>query len=755
MENINNQNDNSNSTDNSNNNENTQNNDIAIASMIAEQNFILEYHQNSAFNNQFNLDEIIKEDILVIKEPDWKLLMFEWMTTKIRNLFFANSNFKKVLTDSNILFLEGLLYEYGLYGYELSYEKAFQKYNDGIGLDNQYCLYKLFFVLTNEKHCEKFNLKKCSELALIFLMKSCAYNESYLDINRIEPIYKLNSILNQVNKNINFLNNIIENYVKYTRKYDPEDVNDKDNEDCKIEKKYESKNYLKENPNSKLNLKINELEVKYLTAFLLLSFPSNVRNLKDALQKLEEISSDHYEACFKLACIYYTPMYRDHINKDVQKSIKFFEYLESKNYSRSMCSYYKVCEDQKINDKLHLLILQAKNLRGYSSHFYANYLCRNRIDLDENKNKILKYFFKSLLFGNLISVVIIFEILTKLYIDKFKKGKHEIGPNDIIINNNNSKIINEKNSNKKFNIIKENKAFDIEMDYMETNSICFDNENYYLSFSDQENQESFPNQINKTKEYWNFFLKNLGITLKDFMELIFEFVSIQKNDENINKTLDYDVLILFYQIHAYFYYKGYLVKQDFHKSIEIMEDTFKSKKSIKCYRKIFYYLAKSYKKIGDLEKFNFYMKKSFDIYILLSEFPYHYFIVGKTFLNGIKDVSKNLEYAIQFFKMGFNYNENNFFINVMYSQKCKNYLMKNPELVKFTNKTILNSSKIIIEHYVDSENICIICYANFRQVRHTKCKHKHICLLCYEKMQNKKQCPFCKQESEAINEFEI
>jgi hypothetical protein len=289
---------------------------------------------------------------------------------------------------------------------------------------------------------------------------------------------------------------------------------------------------------------------------------------------------------------------------------------------------------------------------------------------------------------------------------------------------------------------------------METNSIYSDNENVYLDFSDEESQGMLKHNL-ENEAFWNYFFKNLGITLRNFMDLIYEFVSIQKNDENLNKTLDYDVLILFFQIHAYYYYKGYLVKQDFQKSIDIMEDTFQSEKSVKCYRKIFYYLAKAYNKIGNMDKFNFYMKKSFDIYILLSEFPYHHFIVGKTFLRGIKDVPKNLDYAIYFFKLGYNYNDNNFFINTLYSQKCHHYLIKTPEIINYVNTTVLNSSRAIIDYYVDNENVCIICYYNFRQVRHSKCKHKFVCLLCHEKMQNKNQCPFCKQISEAINEFEI
>jgi len=764
MDNVSDVNNNQNISTNTNNNENLDNPENSIASINVESQFILENSHNFSFISSINLEEIFKKEIF-IKEPDWKMLIFEWMTCKIRNFFFANSNFKKVLTDSNILFLEGLLHEYGLYGYELSNTKAFEKFNEGIKLDNQYSLYRMFFILKDEKQCQKFNLKKSSELALIFLIKSCAYNESYLDINRIEPIYTLNSIFIQANRSIEEINKIIENYRLYLSPHV-----DKEMLEVGVEEEFEksktnnmpkSKKSILINPNSKLNLKMDQLEVKYLITFLLLSFPTNIINLKEALQKLEAISNDHYEACFKLACLYYSPMYREHINKDTEKSLKYFEYLESKSYKRSFCSYYKVCEEQKMKDKLHNLIVQAKNLRGYSSHFYANYLCREKTNVKEKKNKIIKYFFKSMLFGNLISVVIVFEILIKLYIADFKRNKTNIDKNNKIIKINSikSKKKNKERKNSRiiFKIEKKDTEMDIDFDYMESNSIQSENENIFLNFSEEEedNDVNLEQASDKNEEYWNYFFKNIGITLKEFMRMIFEFVSIQKNDEKLNNTLDYDVLILFFQIHAYYYYKGFLVKQSYEKSIEIMEETFKSGKSIKCFRKIFYYLAKSYKKIGNLDKYNYYMKKSFDIYILLSEFPYHHFIIAKTFLRGIKDVPKNIDHAIHYFLKGYNYSDNNFFINGLYSQKCHQYLLKNSELKNFVNTTVLNSSKIIVENFVDSEIICIICYANIRQVRHSICKHKLICLLCYEKMQNKDQCPFCKQISEANNEFEI
>lgn len=470
---------------------------------------------------------------------------------------------------------------------------------------------------------------------------------------------------------------------------------------------------------------MNNLESEYLKNFLLLSFPYSIINLTEGIKKLENIAMDHEEACFKLACIFYNPPYREHLQKDVAKSIKYFEILYEKQYPRSLCSYMKVCEEQKIDklDKLHNI---AKKMRGYACHFYANYLCSDREKLEGNKNKILKYFFKSLLFGNLISISIIFEIFTKLYLSKFKKSKRA------------NKVIDMKIDFGK----------DFKSENQENNLII--NEINLNEF----NEVSMGLEINNYMEN-KFTNIGLSISLREFMELIFEFVDMQRSDEHINKILDYDVLVLFYQIYAYFYYKGYLVEKNYQTAIDIMEETLKKEKSYKCYRKIFYYLGKSYKKIGNEKKYEFYLKRSFDIYLLLSEFPYHHFLVAKIFLKGIKDVPKSIDNAVYYFKMGANYNENSFLINVMYSKKCEKYLKENAEIKSFIESNAIKTSKVIVENFVDSEKVCIICYANYRQIRHINCKHKLICLICYEKMVNKSQCPFCKQISDIQNEFEL
>ncbi len=160
----------------------------------------------------------------------------------------------------------------------------------------------------------------------------------------------------------------------------------------------------------------------------------------------------------------------------------------------------------------------------FTSHLYGNYLTRKKEKFFESSFKIFHYFSQAFLSGNIICLVICFEILSQIFLKKFT----EVTPNN------------------KYNI-----------DY------------------------------------------------KKSLLIIFEFVSTKKTDENFIKLLDYDVLILFHQIHGYYYYKGILVKKDLEKAIDIFSKPLDDKKSVKNYRKIYYYLGKSYEKIGNHQQATF------------------------------------------------------------------------------------------------------------------------------------------------------
>jgi hypothetical protein len=149
---------------------------------------------------------------------------------------------------------------------------------------------------------------------------------------------------------------------------------------------------------------------------------------------------------------------------------------------------------------------------------------------------------------------------------------------------------------------------------------------------------------------------------------------------------------------------------------------------------------------------------------MIKEFPYHHYIVGKFFLKGIPGVvEKNIEYSAYFFSLGANYKENYYFINSFYSKKCMNYLRDNNELKNFQNLNTSLSS-ISLDNFINEENICIVCFSNYKQIIYVKCGHKCICYLCFEKInkteesvikKSSSRCPMCQQESYGyINSFE-
>jgi TPR repeat protein len=657
-----------------------------------------------------------EEDLIILEknnklEPDWIYMFFDWMNPSLREIYFKN--LKKIYNQPNLLFLKGLIceYKYKFKKFEKNekfeqiekfannekfeetenldfemcdynpntktntnrdqnnnYIKALEYYLQGARTNNQYCLFKLFYILKNENLCQKFGLKKDIDLSIYFLIKASSYNESFLEINKIDPIIKLMHLIffkdRDLKRIISLLNKI----------------------------KNSSQNNIPTNVNSSLNVHIDQLEFTYLSNYIKLNFSNTTIEFREAVKNLESISDSHPEACYKLGCLYYNPIHKDIIPKDIQKCQKNFEKLFQSNYVKSYCSYYKILEEMKSYDKIEEVLVKSKKLKLFSSQFYANFLSREKGEIFNYSEKIFKSFYKSLMYGNVISIVICFEIFSQIFLKNSQKiEKHEnLKQNQIFLQN-------------------------------------------------------------------SFFSK-----YKSHINSIFEFVKQKRTDQTLMKMLDYDVFILFHQIYAYFYYKGIKVPKNIPKAIKILESTFIDKKSIKNYRKVYYYLGKCYNKIGNIEKSNFYFKLAFDVYLLLKEFPYHHYIVGKIFLKGLpglleKDISK----AFHFFSLGSNYKENFYFINSLYSLKCGNYLNSNREFKDIKESLSTKSLPFSIDKFIKEEKICIVCYSNYKQIIFTKCGHNCICYLCFEKLNKPEtnilkiwKCPMCQQDSESyINSF--
>lgn len=570
-------------------------------------------------------------------EPNWKFIFLEWMPESAQQLYLENLH--KIYPTSSLMFIKGMQFEFGI-NTQINYYNAMSHYLLGASMNNNYCLFRLFYIYTKSIYASTFNINIDYDLGIFYLIRSAAYNENVMDLNKIDPIVKLMQIVHYHDKDLSRVDKLL---TKMTE-------------------------------NSYFDISIGER--KYLYHFLKLNFCHYHSDFLNSIRKLEGIVSEngHMEACYKLACIYYYPVHKEILEKDIDKSLHYFEILRKNNYWKSYCSYLKICEEMKLNEKTNLLVKMLKEIKLFSLQFYANYLSKYKNNIEENANEILEYFTFSFLYGNLISAVICFEIISQIFL----KNKAKITP-----------------------------------------------------------------------------------IIETYLQILYDFVSDNKIIDWIYKLIDYDIVILFFQIHSYFYYKGVIVAEDLYKSIKILESTFKHKKSFKNYRKVFYYLGKCYKKIGDTKRSTFYFKKTFDIYLLIKEYPYHHYIVGKMFLRGIEGyLNPDLIKAFYFFKLGAEYSENCYFINSLYSKKCENFLNSSPLKENFEKNCLSKPLDIILSHYIDESSICIICCSNFRQIIFTKCGHKSICFLCFEKIIQKntdtKKCPYCNTESKTvINDFNI
>jgi TPR repeat protein len=564
-------------------------------------------------------------------EPNWSFMFFDWMTDSLKDIYITN--FDKLYNHTNETFLHGLITELGYFGVPIDYKRAMDYYIEGARLNNHYSLLKLFYVYKD--HYSKFNIEQNIDTAMFFLIKAACYNEPYLDLNRIEPLNILNIIIDKKDENLSKCKELLIRF-----------------KECK---------------QFRGEFDLTQQELNFMLQYLILSFASGAFTFKKALDGFEQIvENDKYpEACFKLACIYYSPVNTELCPRNVNKSIEIFNFLVSLGYSKAYSPFYRVLEEQNDLERAEKILFLSKEAKNFSLNFYANFLAQNKDDIIIKSSKIFKHFFRSFLYGNLISVVICFEIITQITIKT-------------------------------------------------RNNITFDNK-YYL-------------------------------------RLIFDFVKKARQMDNFYQILDYDVVILFFQIYAFYYYKGILVTRDYYKAIEILTEPFQHQKSIKNYRKIFYYLSKVYKKLGSTELYESYYKKSFDMYIILKEFPYHHYVIGKALFRGSKYISKSIKDAYFFFNLGATYKDNQYFINSLYSVKCADFIQKHRDSFKLISPNIVDHFK-----YISEDEICQICYCNIRQVIYKTCGHNYICLICFEKMRTKDglyKCPMCKQDSnEIVNTF--
>ena len=280
----------------------------------------------------FNYNEE-KERLIInsIAKVNFKDLLLESLTPEFLKLFQENSH----LFYSQP-FLNGVSYEYGLFGKSKDIVKAFEIYKDAA--DNKYdylCMYRMHRIfLTDYKD---FKIKKNGDLHRLYLYKCFAYlpfliiNNEYYLLNKIDVTNELKVLINEYdNKNLGNLNKFF--------------------------------SFL-ENHNYQFNISYDDLLLMKFVMYNWFAPKKIARKYLDDFLTIKNRNIAFYEARLKY-CNFYLKDYPDTCDKTKIKNI--FDNLIKMDY-------YKACSDYGlylVNEKKYD---EAKNIykKGYdnSQHF--------------------------------------------------------------------------------------------------------------------------------------------------------------------------------------------------------------------------------------------------------------------------------------------------------------------------------------------------------------------------------------------------
>ena len=269
----------------------------------------------------FNYSEE-KERLIInsIGQVNFKDLLLESLTPEFLKLFQENSH----LFYSQP-FLNGVSYEYGLFGKSKDIIKAFEIYKDAA--DNKYdylCMYRMHRIfLTDYKD---FGVPKNADLHRLYLYKCFAY----LPFDLIEKsLYLLNKI--DVTNELSIL-------------FDEYDNNNFENFD-------EFVDFLK-NHKYQFNISYNDILLINCVVYNLFAQKEYAKKYLDNLLTLENSDKAFYEARLKY-CNFYLKNYKDNCDKTKIKNI--FDNLIKMDYYKACCDYGFFLVDEKKYDEAKII----------------------------------------------------------------------------------------------------------------------------------------------------------------------------------------------------------------------------------------------------------------------------------------------------------------------------------------------------------------------------------------------------------------
>ena len=125
----------------------------------------------SIFTTDNNIVEQLKEYPLKL---DHKKLLFEHLGPELMKIYIKKKNKVNIKN-----YLEGLKYEYGLFGNKVDLPKAFSIYKKYADLNDYFCMYKMHVIYLCEY--DKFKVQFSRVLERIYLFKCFAYLPTYMD----------------------------------------------------------------------------------------------------------------------------------------------------------------------------------------------------------------------------------------------------------------------------------------------------------------------------------------------------------------------------------------------------------------------------------------------------------------------------------------------------------------------------------------------------------------------------------------------
>lgn len=703
------------------------------------QNYNHQFLSNSfsivSVSEEFNMKKssIFNEEDLKsypnINVIDWKFMVCEWMPNSAKKYYLDNLD--KIYNSSHLFLIKGLCYEYGI-NTSIDYHMALNFYHKSIKLNNQIAFMKLFFIyskLLSEPNSFS-DVELDIDFAIFCLIKSACYTEMSFEVLKVDTSSDLLKFINLVDKDLIRIKKVLVKMLDH-------DIANTD-----------------------------KVENEYLEVYLKLNRSLSISDFKKEFKRLEDLAfeKNHYEACFKLACIYFYPP-NELCPKKIDIAEKLLSFLYSKGYVKSFFSYYKLLEE--LGDQESLVKKFPKELllemKQFSYQIYTSHLIRDSKNLYENSFIILDAIFFQFLAGSIMCAIVSFEIITQVIL----KNKIAGFENSKISSNNYYKL------------------------HFLDNYVTDEGDDLFLSTINQNENIQIKEKIFNSD---NIGKNNIEKRVLFYLQVIYDFCFDKNNKSWIIKAVDYDIFVLFYTMKSYFFYKGLIVKKDLFKAKELLEEAFIDKKSFKNYRKTFYYLGKINKKINEIYTSNIYLYKTVKIYLLSCEFPYHFYILGKLFYTGVKGyMNRNKIRSAKLLYFGMTFHDSNYFINVLYSTKCKEkieYLSTIDEEFKNEFETIsdyylnfdknqsqswqesssfsksgniLNKEKSLFEEkfnalknemineIIDEKYICTICCHNVKQIIFYTCGHKFICNHCLEKLKFEdnvnKKCPMCNKLS--------